>query len=358
MNHSIRRTLSAPATSGNLLACRSFHRRPSLQYATKTTDFKTRGTRLAGRTRFYKFVGVKPVRAPWEDAASSMSTVDSPIAAGVDGTQSASGVQTMLPTDVMRRERLLPRRPGSAEFKDAADWYGVTLDGRVVKTPLGQILAVPSEMLAWAIAAEWDAQEISLRPAQMPLMTLVCTALDQTAPAPEVAQANSLLYLPTDTVCYWADPLEDRLLYKKQKELWDGIHDHCELLFGDRAAAAIGANEGLIMSRVRGQKSLGLPHSTKLVSGAQQFVRSLDAWHLTALSVVAAEAKSFLAATALLSRGLLPMQAADAARVEEEFQITIWGMVEGQHDYDRLNCSIQMHAAHMLVSSIAIDNCL
>jgi ATP synthase F1 complex assembly factor 2 len=264
----------------------------------------------------------------------------------------------MLPTDVMKREHLLPRRPGSAEFKDAADWYGVTLDGRVVKTPLGQILAVPSEMLAWAIAAEWDAQEISLRPAQMPLMTLVCTALDQTAPAPEVAQANSLLYLPTDTVCYWADPLEDRLLYKKQKELWDGIHDHCELLFGDRAAAAIGANEGLIMSRVRGQKSLGLPHSTKLVSGAQQFVRSLDAWHLTALSVVAAEAKSFLAATALLSRGLLPMQAADAARVEEEFQITIWGMVEGQHDYDRLNCSIQMHAAHMLVSSIAIDNCL
>ena len=357
MNNCVRHTFSYFRKSG-YQGCRSFHPGPSSAKAAKTTDFSTRGTRLAGRTRFYKFVGVKPVSAPWEDAAASMLTVDSPIAAGVDGTQSANGVQTTVATDMIRKERLLPRRPGSAEFQNSADWYGVTLDGRVVKTPLGQVLAVPSEMLAWAIAAEWDAQETSLRPAQMPLMTLACTALDQTTPAPEVAQANCLIYLPTDTVCYWADPLEDRLLHRKQKELWDGIHSHCEQLFGGRAAAAMGANEGLVMSRVRGQKAIGLPHPASLVAGAQQFVRSLDAWHLTALSVVAAEAKSFLAATALLSRGLLPKQAAEAARVEEEFQIAIWGMVEGQHDYDRLNCSIQMHAAHMLVTSIAIDNCL
>jgi ATP synthase F1 complex assembly factor 2 len=45
-----------------------------------------------------------------------------------------------------------------------------------------------------------------------------------------------------------------------------------------------------------------------------------------------------------------------AARVEEEFQIESWGVVEGQHDYDRLNCSVQMHAAVLLCNSLAVDN--
>jgi ATP synthase F1 complex assembly factor 2 len=327
---------------------------PTLNAAT-AKDFANRGVHLTGRNRFYKFVGVKRVDPPW-DSKEVVLTVDSPISAGVDNTQSATGVHTSLATDVVKKQRLMPRKPGSTRTNDPVNWYGVTLDGKIVKTPLGQTLAVPSETLAWAIAAEWDAQERRLRPAQMPLMTLVCTALDQTTAAPEVAQANSLTYLPTDTICYWADPVEDRLLHRKQHEAWDSIHNYCDTSVGARAAVAVGANEGLLLSRVQGLKSIGLPHPAKIVNGAQQFVQSLDAWHLTALSVVASEAKSFLAAAALLSGSLNPKDAVEAARIEEEFQISIWGMVEGQHDYDRLNCSIQMHAAHMLISSIAIDN--
>mmetsp|Transcript_31565 Transcript_31565/g.58289 ORF Transcript_31565/g.58289 Transcript_31565/m.58289 type:complete len:80 (-) Transcript_31565:243-482(-) len=42
-----------------------------------------------------------------------------------------------------------------------------------------------------------------------------------------------------------------------------------------------------------------------------------------------------------------------AARIEEEFNIECWGLVEGGHDYDRLNCSIQMHAASFLAQTVA-----
>jgi ATP synthase F1 complex assembly factor 2 len=77
---------------------------------------------------------------------------------------------------------------------------------------------------------------------------------------------------------------------------------------------------------------------------------------LTALSSVSSEAKSLLVGMALLSGGATPKKAAEAARVEEEFQISVWGLVEGGHDYDRLNCSIQIHAAHVMVSAIAMDN--
>lgn len=324
--------------------------------ATGKVSFKD--NRIAGRRRFYKQVGVKSVEAPWDDdSVRTMGLhIDSPISAGVDGTQSATGVTRALATKKNKKDRLMPRKPGSDSKPAEVDWYTVTLDGGIVKTPLGQTLAVPSQILAWAIAAEWDAQEEYLQPAQMPLMTLACTALDQTASTPQIAQENSLVYLPTDTICYWSDPSEDRVLNRRQLEAWKGIHDHCETMFGDRAAAAMGANEGLLMSRVRGSKSIGLPHPESLTDGADHFVKSLDAWHLTALASVSREAKSLLVGMALLSDGVSPKKAAEAARVEEEFQISIWGLVEGGHDYDRLNCSIQVHAAHVLASAIAIDN--
>lgn len=334
------------------------HRNVSSDTSTRSSSANaTRDTRLAGRRRFYKEVGVAETPAPWEEVSAPAVTVNSPISAGVDGTQSASGVQNVLSTPDTRKELLIPRRPGcNTARENSVDWFAVTLDGRIVKTPLGQTLALPSQTLAWAIAAEWDAQEDYLQPAQMPLMTLACTALDQTSNAPQVARANSLIYLPTDTTCYWTDPAEDRVLHRKQQEAWDEIHQHCHNFFGNKPATALGANEGLVMSRVRGQKSLGLPHPEQVMVGAEDFVASLDAWHLTALSSTASEAKSFLVGTALIGRKIGPKKAVAAARVEEEFQISVWGLVEGGHDYDRLNCSIQIHSADMFVSSIALDN--
>lgn len=331
-----------------------------------------RDSRLAGRRRFYKNVGVQSVGAPWEEMISpdvSSDKVNSPISAGVDGTQSASGVKGSLTNLVndSARKMLLPRKAlldSSANINGEAigkrespvGWYGITLDGRTLKTPLGMTLAVPSEMLAWAIAAEWNAQEDYLQPAQMPLMTLACTALDQTASAPDVVQEQALKFLATDTICYWSDPTEDRILHRRQQQAWEDIHSYCERLFGDKPAVAMGSNEGLLMSRVRNNKSIGLPHPEKVAVGARKVVQSLDVWHLTALSSVCSGSKSLLVALAFLADDVSPKSAIKAARVEEEFQISNWGLVEGGHDYDRLNCSIQILSAHIFLSSIRIDN--
>ncbi len=167
----------------------------------------SRDTRIAGRLRFYKQVGVKEVEAPWESTVNKNDTVPSPISAGVDGTDSASGVHhrplSSPGSDV--QQMLSPRAPGSLTSTRTAtlpqQWFGVTLDGRTVQTPMGQKLAVPSEMLAYMIAAEWESQGSRLRPVNMPLMTLACTALDQVAHHPNVYREQSLRFLPTDTVC-------------------------------------------------------------------------------------------------------------------------------------------------------------
>jgi ATP synthase F1 complex assembly factor 2 len=91
----------------------------------------------------------------------------------------------------------------------------------------------------------------------------------------------------------------------------------------------------------------------------REWVESLDAWHLGILYSLTVEAKSLALAMAYLHGGpsrpdgggggdSLTDLWIPACRVEEEVQIAQWGAVEGGHDYDRLNCSIQVHAAAFL----------
>ena len=94
--------------------------------------------------------------------------------------------------------------------------YEVTLDGRSLKTPGRRPMHLASEALAWAIAAEWDAQGAvgaatgraeGINPSTMPLMSLTATWLDQTDEQRGIVMANVNKYLFTDTVCYYAEPV-------------------------------------------------------------------------------------------------------------------------------------------------------
>ena len=84
--------------------------------------------------------------------------------------------------------------------------WGVALDGKPVRTPAKHELAVPSEALAAAIAAEWDAQREDIRPATMPLTRLAATAIDRTAAQRDLVVAETANYAGTDLVCYRAEP--------------------------------------------------------------------------------------------------------------------------------------------------------
>jgi ATP synthase F1 complex assembly factor 2 len=100
-----------------------------------------------------------------------------------------------------------------------------------------------------------------------------------------------------------------------------------------------------------------------LVEKAKKFVESLDAWNLAALYSACAESKSFFIGAVLIHEAAERVRGNDsmrdakwavlASRVEEEFNIEAWGLVEGGHDYDRLNSSIQMHSAAFLAQAVA-----
>eukprot|EP00977_Amphora_coffeiformis_P003140 scaffold586_cov155-Amphora_coffeaeformis.AAC.1 len=316
----------------------------------------TRANRTAGLRRFYKEVNIQALdQAPWEESQQQVLAggVESPISAGVDGSPSASGVKH--PTASSKAnfaENLIPRFPGVTEravHPRKIQWYGVTVDGRFLKTPMGATLAVPSPLLAAQIAAEWDAvgAEDQIKPIQMPLMRLSCTALDQTSHHMKNYQQEALRFVPMDTLCFWADPThdEDRILYQRQEDSWQKVHERVETVIGEPLGTAAGKMEGIWLS-ARGS-SQGLQHPPAVTRYSQSFAESLDAWHLTALNQLASEAKSFWLAWALLTdhdhEGHLFASVKDAVhalRLEEEVQIDQWGFVEGQHDYDRLNASV------------------
>lgn len=51
--------------------------------------------------------------------------------------------------------------------------FAVRLDGRLLKTPLGNDVIVPSEMAANAVAREWSIQDDEIKPHTMPLVGAV-----------------------------------------------------------------------------------------------------------------------------------------------------------------------------------------
>lgn len=176
-------------------------------------------------------------------------------------------------------------------------------------------------------------------------------------------------FLRNDTSCYWADPVEDRVLHRKQTTVWKGLHqslsrDMLGLSDDLGPAQAFGGEEALFMSRKsEGNPLSGLPHPPILVERAQKFVNGLDAWNLAALYSACSESKSFFIGAALIFEATQSIVgkgsnrdakwAVTAARLEEEFNIETWGLVEGGHDYDRLNASIQMHSASFLAHAAA-----
>ena len=97
----------------------------------------------------------------------------------------------------------------------------ILLDGRPVKTPGRQALALPSEALAEAVADEWNAQGERIDPRAMPLTGLANAALDRIAPDQAAFARGLAAYGESDLLCYRAEA--PSLLVSRQAAHWDPI---------------------------------------------------------------------------------------------------------------------------------------
>uniref|UniRef100_A0A8C4Q3Y3 ATP synthase mitochondrial F1 complex assembly factor 2 n=1 Tax=Eptatretus burgeri TaxID=7764 RepID=A0A8C4Q3Y3_EPTBU len=100
--------------------------------------------------------------------------------------------------------------------------YEINVDRLKLRTPQGQVLCLPSEPLAIAVATEWDLQKDVIRLDTMHLSALCNTAQDNPSQRKsEQVIAAALRFFETDTICFRAE--EPEALVTLQQEEWDPV---------------------------------------------------------------------------------------------------------------------------------------
>jgi chaperone required for assembly of F1-ATPase len=191
----------------------------------------------------------------------------------------------------------------------AAGGYGITLDGRLVKTPGKHDLIVPSLPLATAVAAEWDAQQGEIRRERMPLTRLAGTTIDRNPTQREAVVRQVAHYAGTDLVCYRAT--HPPALAARQQAVWQPLIDWAI----ERYDAQLTVTTGVIPAN----------QPTASLATFAAVVAAHDDFSLTALHAATATCGSLIIALALLEGRLDAGEAFAAAQLDESFQIEAWG---------------------------------
>lgn len=194
----------------------------------------------------------------------------------------------------------------------APEGYGVLLDGRPVRLPGGAPLAVTSERLAEAVAAEWDAaggaRGGDMSPADVPLTRLAGTAQERIAPDPAPVAEGLAKYAETDLLCYRA---EDPRLAALQAEAWQPLLDWA----ARRHDALLRVTTGL----------MPVAQPAAVLAALRRTVLALPPLELAVLGVVVPACGSLVLGLAVVGDRLDAGAAYRLATLDETFQEGLWG---------------------------------
>ena len=195
----------------------------------------------------------------------------------------------------------------AVEAKD--EGLAITLDGRPVRTPGKALLLVPRRPLAEAIAGEWEAQGEEVRPTEMPLTAIACTAIDLVAHDRAAAREELLSFAEHELLCYRAEEPDE--LVARQEQVWRPLLDWLEATHGARLAVGSGLLE--------------LQQPAEALAALRGVLERYDALALTGLATAVRACGSLVVGLALAEQWLSAAEAFAASELEETFQIERWG---------------------------------
>ena len=187
--------------------------------------------------------------------------------------------------------------------------FGVLLDGKSVKTPARNVLALPTEKLANAIAAEWQGQGEEVVVSSMALLKLANTAIDGVAAKREDVINAILRFGENDLVCYRAHQPPE--LAARQSAGWDPLLDWVAQRHRARMHVAQGLNH--------------VDQLPETLVALRQPLEGLDPFTLAGLHVVASITGSLVLALTVLDDALSGARAFELSRIDETYQIEKWG---------------------------------
>lgn len=196
-----------------------------------------------------------------------------------------------------------------ADLRAVEGGLGVFLDGRLLRTPAGKALTLPTEALARLIAEEWDAQGERIDLQSMFATRLANVAIDRTPEARAEMAEEAARYASTDLTCYLAPGPE--ALRRQQADTWGPLRDWC------------GAELGVALQAVEGVAPALQPQAS--LDAARDFALALDNFALTALAYAVGLFGSAVLGFSVLRGRLSATEAFEASRIEEAFQNSQWG---------------------------------
>lgn len=198
-------------------------------------------------------------------------------------------------------------------WKEATtDGRTIALDGRPVRTPGRNELALPTPSLAEAIAAEWRIAGDDVDPRAMPLTGIANAAIDIVAPDPTAFLAPLAAYAETDLLAYRADGPES--LVEAQAESWD------PLLVWARARYDIH------VETVPG--ILHKPQPPATIARLGEALAAYSPFHLAALSPLVTIGGSLIAALAIAEEAFSADSIWAAVNLDALWQEARWGADE------------------------------
>ncbi|MBB5684365.1 ATP12 family chaperone protein [Sphingobium boeckii] len=197
-------------------------------------------------------------------------------------------------------------------YKDAAATpdRGVALDGRPVRTPGKALLAVPTDALADAIAAEWHAQGEDIDPRSMHLTGLANAAIDRVAGDPATFAAGLSAYGESDLLCYRAE--SPQALVSRQSAAWDPLLNWA----AERFDVAFAVISGVMHAHQ--------PAAT--VARLAAVTAARDSFALAGLFPLVTISGSLIAALAISEEAFDADAVWDAVTVDERWQAENWGV--------------------------------
>lgn len=261
-----------------------------------------------------------------------------------DLAQAPGEITPIDPVEMARRDlkKSLPRRFYSrAHAAPGADAFALLLDGRPARTPARNRLELPTLAAAEAVAAEWDRQQEIIDPADMPLTRIVNSAIDGVAGAIEATVADIAKFGGSDLVCYRAG--EPEALTLAEAAAWDPVLDFAREKLGARLICAQGIN----------YVEQPEPARRALLQAVEDVSRPElgGAIALAALHVMTSLTGSALLALGVAHGALTPQQAFAAAHVDEDYQMTLWG-VDDAALARRAGRWSEMEAAALLLQAV------
>jgi len=252
---------------------------------------------------------------------SLISNVSSPSSRPSSSNPSSSSSSSAALKKFYNHVSILPLHPRSKSNPSPLLQYGFHFDTTksLLKTLEKRQFIVPDIALATAIAAEWNVQSKFILKDTMPLTILTSYVIDGIPKQRSHIRSSLLRFIDSDTICYRNE--YPHSLNAIQNQYLNPILNHLKLKY--RVQLPV-------------QNSIS---AVSVDSTSKQILKNelnaLDDYSLAAMEHCVMISKSIGIGMALRDGIITADEACKCARCEEDFQIKVYGKVEGNgHDID------------------------